>query len=52
MGAWALAKVQEQDEQLFKALATKLERRMDEFNALGHANSLDKFSAQNLANTA
>ena len=37
--AWAFAKVGQQDEQLFKALAKMAERRLDEFNAQELANT-------------
>ena len=36
--AWAFAKVGQQDEQLFKAVAKMAERRLDQFNAQDLAN--------------
>ena len=42
--AWAFAKVGQQDEQLFKALANMAEWRLDQFNAQGLANTAWAFA--------
>ena len=42
--AWALARLGQQDEQLFKALARMAERRLDTFNAQDLANTAWAFA--------
>ena len=42
--AWAFAKVGQEDEQLFKALARMAERRLDQFNGQNFANTAWAFA--------